>query len=250
MTEVSSNLHLQRDVQSLNPPPVIELFSLDTTPLTMVNGVSGAGEVYNWTPGDLSGGNPILFGGVLYTPMPVEFLDMKTTGGGTTPTPIIRIASLGGLVGTLVASFADLVGAKVTRMRTFQDCLDGQVNADPTAFIGPDAFYIDQKSHQDKNYVEFTLAVSYDQQGRTFPGRQIIADACSRSYRYWNGSRFVMGTCPYAGSAYFDTSGNPQSDPSLDFCSKKLETGCQLRFGSGVTLPTYAFPGAALTGIG
>ena len=244
-----ANLNLEADLQSLNPAPSVELFQLDTTPLTMINGVPGAGEVYNWTPGDI-GGNAITFGGVAYPPLPVEFVDMKTTGGGTTPAPILRVSSLGGLIGTLVASFADLVGAKVTRIRTFLDCVDGGVNADPTAFIGPDVFYVDRKSHHDKTYVEFTLAVSYDQQGKVFPGRQIIADACSRSYRYWNGTQFVQGTCPYTGPNYFDTSGNPTSDPTQDFCSKKLETGCLLRFGTQTTLPTYAFPGASLTGVG
>ncbi len=245
----SNNLNLQADVQSLNPTPSIELFQSDTSPLTAVNGVTTGGNVYNWTPGDI-GGQLVSFGGVLYTPLPVEFVNMKTTGGGTTPSPVIRISSLGGLIGALIASFADLVGAKITRIRTFQDCLDGGVNADPTAYIGPDIFYIDRKSHHDKTYAEFTLAVSYDQQGKVFPARQVIADACSRSYRYWNGSEFIQGTCPYQGSAYFDTSGNPVSDPSLDFCSKKLATGCLLRYGNSATLPTYAFPGASLTGIG
>jgi lambda family phage minor tail protein L len=245
----SNNLTLQADVQSLNPAPAVELFELDTTPLTAVNGVTGAGATYNWMPGTL-GDAPAYFGGVAYTPMPIEFVDMKTTGGGTTPAPIIRISSLGGMIGSLISSFNDLVGAKVTRIRTFQDCLDGQVNADPSAFIGPDIFYIDQKSHQDKTYAEFTLAVSYDAQGRTFPARQIIADACQRTYRYWNGEEFVYGTCPYGGSSYFDTSGNAVADPALDFCSKKLATGCLMRFGNMATLPTYAFPGASLTGMG
>ncbi len=247
MSETS--LNLERDLQSLSPSPAVELFSLDTSPLTAINGVLNGGSVYNWTPGTFGDG-PVFFGGVSYTPLPIEFMDMKTTGGGTTPTPIIRVSALGGLVSQLISSYADLVGAKVTRIRTFLDCLDGSVNADPTAFIGPDIFSIDQKSHQDKEYIEFTLAVAYDAQGRTFPARQIIADACKRSYRFWNGSRFIQGTCPYAGNAYFDTSGNPVGNPALDFCSKQLDSGCVKRFGLLVSLPTYAFPGASLTGVG
>jgi lambda family phage minor tail protein L len=245
----SANLHLQADAQSLNPAAAIELFTLDTTPITAVNGVTGAGAVYNWTPGEV--GSAIVYQGVAYSLLPIEFTDMKTTGGGTAPAPVIKISSLGGLVGALVASFSDLVGAKVSRMRVFADCLDGAPNADTTAFIGPDVFSIDRKSHQDKTYVEFTLAVSYDQQGKVFPGRQVIADSCSRSYRYWNTatSAFVYGTCPYNGGNYYDTSGNSQTDPTLDFCSKKLGTGCIKRFGTAA-LPTYAFPGASLTGVG
>lgn len=243
-----TNLNLQADVQSLTPAPSVELFTLDTTPLTAVNGITGTGSVYLWTPGDI-GTQPVIFGGATYTPLPIEFVDMKTTGGGTAPAPIIRISSLGGLVGSLVATFADLVGAKVSRIRTFVDCLDGAINADPTAYIGPDVFNIDRKSHHDKTYVEFTLAVAYDQQGRVFPGRQVLADACQHTYRYYNGTSFVQGTCPYVGVNYFDTSGNPQTDPALDFCSKKLNSGCLKRFPTG-TVPTWAFPGAALTGVG
>jgi lambda family phage minor tail protein L len=245
----STSLSLQSDVQSLTPYPAVELFELDTTPITAVNGVTGPGAIYTWTPGTL-GGAVVVFGDVTYTPIPVEFTDMKTAGQGTTPAPTIRVTSLGGLVGSLVASFNDLTGAKVTRIRTFADCLDGAANADPTAYLGPDVFYVDRKSHHDKTYIEFTLAVSYDQQGISFPRRQVIADSCSRSYRYWNGTKFIQGTCPYTGGLYFDTSGNATGLPQNDFCSKKLATGCIARFGTGVTLPTWAFPGAALTGIG
>jgi lambda family phage minor tail protein L len=245
----TTNAHIQADIQSLTPSPAVELFSLDTSPIFNINGQNGVGSVYNWTPGDI-GTAPVLFGGVTFTALPIEFLDMKTSGQGTTPTPIIRLSSLGGLIGALVASFSDLVGAKVSRIRTFQDCLDGQVNADPTAMIGPDVFYVDSKSHHDKTFVEFTLAISYDQQGKVFPGRQVIADCCTRTYRYWNGSSFVYGTCPYVGTSYFDTSGNATSNPALDFCSKKLNSGCLLRFPGNVDVPTYAFPGASLLGLG
>jgi lambda family phage minor tail protein L len=246
----STNLNLQGNVQSLNPSPSIELYSLDTSPITAVNGVPGTGAVYNWTPGNI-GAAPLFFGGVSYSPLPIEFTDMKTSGQGTVAAPVISISSLGGLVGALVASFADLVGAKVTRIRTFANCLDGAVDADPTAFIGPDIFYVDRKSHHDKNYVEFTLAISYDQQGKVFPGRQVLSDACTRTYRFWNvaTSAFIQGTCPYTGANYFDTSGNSTTDPTQDFCSKQLNSGCLLRFQND-SLPTYAFPGASLTGIG
>lgn len=86
-----------------------------------------------WTPGDINDA-PILFGGVTYTPLPIEFGDMKTVGQGTAPAPTIEFSAMGGLISGLLASFGDLVGAKITRMRTFRDCLDGQPNADPTAF--------------------------------------------------------------------------------------------------------------------
>jgi lambda family phage minor tail protein L len=243
-----TNLNLEANLQSLSPAPGIELFTLDTTPLTAVNGVTGNGYIYNWTPGTIND-NAILFGGVTYVPLPIEFDQMKTTGQGVTPTPVIRISSLGGLLSTLISSFNDLVGAKVTRIRCFENNLDNGANPDPTAFIGPDVFSVDSKSHQDKNYVEFELAVSYDQQGRTFPARQVIADCCTQTYRYWNGSAFVQGTCPYTGSAYFDTSGNVTASPASDFCSKKLKTGCLLRYPN-TAVPTWAFPGASATGIG
>jgi lambda family phage minor tail protein L len=235
--------------QSLTPGDYIELYELDTTPQTLINGVAGAGVQYRWTPG-LIGNTPISFGGVIYEPFPVQMTKLTTTGQGKPPTPVLNVSAVGGLIIGLVIANSDLVGCQISRIRTFSKYLDGQPQADPTAFAGPDIFDIDQKTQHDKNLIQFTLSVPFDQLGKKFPARQVLRDACTRSYRFYNSatSAFVQGTCPYVGTSYFDASDNPQTNPALDSCSKRL-TGCSLRFSPN-PLPTYAFPGAALTAVG
>jgi lambda family phage minor tail protein L len=241
---------LATEIQSLSHAPYIELFTLDTSPIYQINGVPNGGAQYNWTPGTI-GDAAIVFGGVTYSPMPVAFTNMKTTGQGTPPTPVLRVSAIGGLIASLIGAEGDLVGATVTRLRTFSEFLDGQPEADPAYFFGPDTFSIDQKVVQTKNYTEFRLAVSYDQAGIRFPKRQILRDSCTHSYRYYNTttSAFVAGNCPYTGGSYYTAAGVSTSDPTQDACGKRL-SDCLLRYPNNQPLPTWAFPGAALAGIG
>lgn len=244
---------IQETIQSLTPGPYVELYSLDTGPLTNINGTPNGGQVFYWTPGPL-GGADVVFNGVSYTPLPIQLNGLLTTGQGKPPTPSLSISLIGGIV-LGIANFAgtDLLGAKITRMRTFERYLDGQPLADPTAFLGPDIFYIDQKTHQDRQMVQFALSIVYDQLGRQFPGRQVFRDACTRSYRFYDSSLnngtggFVYGSCPYAGSAYYNAQGQSVSTPQGDSCGKRL-SDCQLRFPNQ-DLPTWAFPGVNYTAV-
>lgn len=238
--------------QSLTPGPYVELYSLDTTPLTKRNGTLGTGQVFYWTPG-MIGGQEITFNGNAYAPMPVKLSGLLTAGQGKPPTPTLDISAIGGIVVALTQQYGDLLGAQVTRIRTFEQYLDGQPQADPSAYIGPDIFYIDQKSHHDKESLQFKLSIIYDQLGRRFPARQVFRDACTRIYRYYDPTagafRYAPGTnaCPYTGSAYYDAGGKSVSTPQQDVCGKRL-SDCRLRF-PGQALPTYAFPGVSYAAV-
>jgi lambda family phage minor tail protein L len=155
------------------------------------------------------------------------------------------------LAASLVIEFADMLGAKVTRYRVFAGCLDGQPNADPFGIIGdPDVFYVNRKTGHSKARIEFELTSDFDQVGLRLPKRQVLRDACPRSYRMWNAatSSFVYGTCPYNGTNYFDLNDNPTGTASQDQCAKRFNS-CQVRFPLS-PLPTYQMPGAAMTNEG
>ena len=139
----------------------------------------------------------------------------------------------------------DLMGATVERVQTYTCFLDNGEYADPSAVTMPDIYRVNRKSHADKNFVELELAATIDQQGKKLPFRQVLQQVCTRSYRVWNGSEFVQQSCPYTGNSYWDAFDNPQTEPALDQCSRKL-SGCVLRFGQATPLPTWAFPGVAL----
>ena len=235
----------RRQSQQLATHALIELYELDTTPLSAINGTTSGGTVYSWTPGTL-GGASLVFNGTTYAPLPIYGSGFEWTGQGKLPQPSIQISNVGGLVTGLVIGNGDLVGAQLTRLRVFEDNLDGQANADPTAYFEPDIFVVARKARHTNEFIEFELRASFDAQGLQLPRRQIIRDVCTHSYRYWNGTSFIQGSCPYTGTSYFNLDGSTASSPSADVCGKKL-SDCQLRFGTNGNLPTRAFPGAGLS---
>lgn len=109
--------------------------------------------------------------------------------------------------------------------------------ADPSAEFPQDIFYIDRKSVETSEIVEFELAPAMDITGVMLPRRQIIQNICPWRYR---GSE-----CGYTGTNYFDVTDVPVGSAGLDVCGKRL-TSCKLRFGQYAELPFGGFPVAGL----
>jgi lambda family phage minor tail protein L len=193
-------------------------------------------------------GPRVRFQGEDYQPLPIEAEGFAWTGRGAPPRPRLRVANIGGVLGGLLGPGGDLLGATLTRLRTFRRFLDGEPDADPTAHFEPDIWRLERKTRQDAVLVEWELASVLEQEGRRLPGRQMLRDLCSHSYRRWTGSGFdyAAASCPYSGAACFTEAGVPTGS-SGDRCGKRLGD-CQLRFGVGAVLPTRAFPGLGRIG--
>lgn len=236
--------------QGLTPDALIELYQLDTTALTALNGVPGLGTVYHWTPGVI-GANPVTLAGVQYAPMQIEGTGWDWNGQGKLPQPSLRITNIGGLAAALVIEFGNLLGAEVTRTLIFKRFLDGQSEADPTAAFFPERYTINRKSAHTKSAIEFELRAQFDAQGVMLPRRQVIRNSCSLLYRAWNPvtSSYVPGTCPWVGGQYYKADGSVTYDPAADSCGKKL-SDCLLRFkntSASPALPFAGFPGVGIT---
>ncbi|MBS1168030.1 MAG: hypothetical protein H6R00_4055 [Proteobacteria bacterium] len=220
--------------QSLEADQIVHLFELD---LALIGG-----PVYRFTSSTLET-KPVSFGGEIYSPSPVEASGFEMTSQGTLPRPTVKVANVAGIFSAAINEFGDLVGCVIRRIRTFRRFLDGEADADPDAHFPIDVFRIEQKSNQNRVYVEWTLAAAFDQEGRMLPGRQVLQSACPLIYRRWNGTAFdySAATCPYNGDACFDATG-AVTTPAKDRCSKRLKSGCIKRFGSN-PLPFGGFPG-------
>lgn len=232
-------------VQSPKPGDLVVLFRLDAT--------SAGGQVYYFAQGayDTEG---VTFGGVYYTPVDVEFSDFETNGNGALPTPKMRIANANGVIQGMVNAYGDLMGCPISRVRTFRRFLDGEPEADPSAYYGPDHFRIERKVSENPVFIEWELSASIDQEGKMLPGRQVIRDTCLWRYRHYDpddptaaadGFVYPKGTaaCPYAGTANFDRLDRPTTK-NKDVCARRLSS-CEKRFGTGVELPFGGFPGVA-----
>lgn len=229
---------LLADVQSLDPGKLISLFVLDATNL--------GDAIYRLHPGTNELKNPVVWQGNTYSPFPMEASGFEMGSQGTLPRPTMRVANITGVLGALVKSLDDLVGAKVTRKRTLVKYLDavnfsGGTNptADPNAEFPNEIFFINRKVNENKVFIEFELASAMEVQGIKLPRRQIIQNICAWEYR--------SAECTYAGGAVANANDVPTSDINLDACGKKL-TSCKLRFGTNNPLPYGGFPGAGLLG--
>lgn len=232
---------LAATVQSLEPGCLVEMFSLDLSPI-------GVEEVWHFTPTPGVDGQ-IVFGGVTYVAADVEATGFEVNGQGQIPQPTLKVSNATLYLAGLVLAHRDAVGVRVTRLRTFAQYLDGQPEADPDAAFPPDIYIVEQKTNQDKLSIEWKLAAETDQDGLMLPSRTVVRDYCPWAYRRWKASTASFDysdvECPFTGSVFFDALGNSTTDPTRDACGRKI-TDCRARFGTGATLPFGGFPGVGL----
>lgn len=229
-------VELISQIQKLAPSAIIELFILDATSL--------GGEVLRFHAGTNELKQNVVWQGETYIRFPIEVSGFEFNGQGQFPRPKIRVANVLSAITQVVLQYNDLLGAKLTRKRTMAKFLDavnfdGGVNADEddTAEFSEDIYYVDRKSSEDKDIVEFELASAVDLVGVALPRRQVIQNVCVWKYR---------GTeCGYADSTYFDQNDNSVASADDDVCGKRLSS-CKARFGESGELPFGSFPSAGL----
>jgi len=231
-----TNLAITTEIQRLSPSAVIELFVLD---LSLFNE-----GVVRFHAGTNELRRQVVWQGNAYEPFPIQAEGFEFNGNGQVPRPKLKVANVTGSITALILSYQDLVGAKITRKRTLVKYLDGvnfesgsNQSADPSAEFADDIYYIDRKSRETRDVVEFELAASFDLEGVSLPRRQIVQNVCPWSYR---GSE-----CGYTAAAYFNANDVSVPQHSQDACGKRLSS-CQKRFGSNAELPFGGFPAAGL----
>ncbi|MDE4297082.1 phage minor tail protein L [Phaeobacter gallaeciensis] len=231
---------ITQEVQKLDPSAIVSLFTLDATSL--------GGPVMRFTQSSKSYG-PVLFQTYSYDPADVEFDGLETSGVGAFPTPKVKLANTNGAVQALVNTYGDLNGCTLSRIRTFARFLDGEPEADSTAFFGPDTYRVERKLDDNPEFIQWELSTSIDQEGKMIPGRVIVKNTCMWRYRVWDATAnggagafdYSKAQCPYAGAQAYDINDQPVAD-AFDFPSRTLNC-CKARFGEDQPLPFGGFPG-------
>ncbi|MFP8968565.1 phage minor tail protein L [Pokkaliibacter sp. CJK22405] len=227
---------IARESQQLEQDAIVELFEIDAT-------AYGQGTL-RWTTGPIDG-EPVMFGGVEFAPMPIKAEGFSWSGQGSIPQPTLTVSAINPAVIALVIGNNDILGCEVRRLCTFARHLDQGSDPDPDALFPVDHYTVSRKTSHTRESIEFQLAAKLDQQGIKLPRRKVLKGFCSHSYRYWDSAagvfRYENVTCPYSGEGCW----NPQGEAVAaadDECGRKL-SDCKLRFGSNGILPTRAFPG-------
>lgn len=226
---------IETDIQKLAPGALVELFELDLTPF--------GGSLLRFHAGTNALRQNVTWDGNVYTAFPIKASGFEFSGQGQAARPKLLAANIAGSITALILQYDDLVGTQVTRIRTLAKYLDavnfaGGVNpsADPTAEFPRDIFYIDRKTAETSELVEFELAPAMDVTNVMLPRRQIVQNICAWGYR--------SAECGYTGTNYFDANDVPTTVGN-DVCGKRLSS-CQARFGQYAELPYGGYPAAGL----
>lgn len=239
------NALVREELATLNPSSIIELYEVATC--TRIHGVC---EVYRFHAGVNAKQitDHVVWAGNTYYAWPVEAEGFEYTGNGSMPRPKIRIANVDASITAVLLELAqfsysaDLAGARVVRIRTLARFLDatnfdGNINPlgtpDPTASLPEEVYFVDRKSGETNELVEFELVSVLDLAGVRVPKRQTINNICQWRYR--------SPQCGYTGTDHFDENDNPTNEAG-DVCGKRL-TSCEARFGANALLPFGSFPG-------
>ena len=192
------------ELQKINPSNIVELFQLqlDTT-------IHGANTTYYFHNGvsENNNGN-LIFDNIEYTRMPIEANGFEFNGKQL-PRPKLAISNILGTFTTLLLTLPQgLEGAKVTRIRTLERYIDhinfdiGDIlledesellqendslvsqelsdnphgTPDPTATFPNEIYFIDRKTMETRDIVQFELAASFDLHGVKLPKRQVLPE--------------------------------------------------------------------------
>lgn len=209
----------------------------------LVASAQAPAQALEFAPGARVGS--VSFASQVYTPLPIRFEGLQRSGRGPVPRVTLVIPDIESFGTALMVARGNLLGCPITRIQAFRHALDDGESPDPSDFFGPERFFVDRVARWVPG-VEIALecASPLDVQGTMLPARQVIADVCSATYRHWNGSEFVYGTCPYADSAYFDAANVSVVSAGQDVCSQSLK-GCRARYGASTPLPFDGFPGVS-----
>ena len=198
----------------------------------------------------------IYWRGNQYFPAPINAEGFEVTSRGTLPRPTLSIASQSkdgidqiSLLRHEIRSFGDIVGAKVTRRKTYAKYLDLEnfsinesfkdleqlpegYEPDPYAEMPPDVYFIERKITENKLVLSYQLTSVLDLEGYKLPKRVIIADKCMWQYRG------IGCWYQHADASELTTTSDDGSDvPVLQKAELKKVPG-----GTGVGLPGLAPP--------
>lgn len=224
-----SEADLTSQIQGIAPGAIVELFQLELNAAQ-----HGVDQTYYFHAGLSQALTDITWAGQVYQAIPIEADGFEWSGQGSLPRPTLRASNVLGTLTALILTLPDgLEGAKVTRIRTLGRYLDGETAADPYAEFPREIYYVDRKSVETRDIIEFELASVFDLAGVRAPKRQCVT-RCQWVYR--------SAECSYIGSNYFDVNNNPVGNLSQDVCGKQVDS-CKARFGDNNPLPYGGFPG-------
>lgn len=202
----SSIKKLNAELFNLTPSSIIELFEIDVSNLYS--------DQYNTSDSQLNifrfhsnlklnnignKSNNIIWRRNLYYAIVIQAKGFEFNSKGSIATPTLSIVIGDENIQKLtelksaIKQLGDLTGAIVRRYRTFAKFLDAEnwdINGlpngytpDSNAYLTEDIYYIDRKTADNKNVLEYELTSLANLEGLKLPNRLVLADRCPFVYR-------------------------------------------------------------------
>jgi lambda family phage minor tail protein L len=241
------------DIQKLEPGGEIRLFEIDGTDYG-ADYLRFHAHAIPHTPEELRAyegsaeelpAKSIWWQGNEYAAWPVQIEGIGADSNGAATRPVFSAGNVNGRITALCLAFDDLLKFQLTVRETMVKYLDagnfpeGNPTADPTQ-EALEIWYIDQKTGEDGELVQWELSSPGEIDNHGLPGRQMT------TFCHWAMTGGYRGpNCQYTGGAMFDDDDNPIDDPSKDECKGGLKS-CKLRFGENNELNHGGFPAVSL----
>ena len=182
----TSSRNLINEASKLEPSSLIQLFEIDISEILIGDKLEKtlkdneffnvnipSNNIFRFHNNVVLTNNNIIFQGNTYVAMPIEANGYEINSKGQAATPKLGLAVKDDGVPefrqlkSLMRDLEDLIGAKVTRIRTFAKFLDAenwtdttdkkiiaQSEPDPYAFFAPDIYFVDRKSNETSTLLE------------------------------------------------------------------------------------------------
>jgi len=141
----------------------------------------------------------IIFNGEKYDYFPISVQGFEMHGDGKLPRPKMTFSNHQGNISIRLGIFKDFINYKVSRIKTFVKYLDeanfpNEINPhaepDPDVSFSEDIFFVNQKTKEDDNIVEFELVSLLELQNASIPARTMYSNYCGWQYRSEIGCRY------------------------------------------------------------
>ncbi len=247
-TAVDTLKEVSKELHSLESSSIVSLYEIYIGDikknLHLGSSLLGIEDYLRFHNYNVFGSNSISFKGEVYHAMPIITDGFELDSGGSVPRPTISFLSLRGIsenikegkenfrtLKRVILELDNLIGARVTRVRTFLKYLDSSNNingAGQFTGINPEfpreIYYVERKSQENKELISLELSSVLDLENFKLPGRLCLANRCPFIYRG-------------EGCSYEYNAAKYPNDPKMG-----NETSQKNFFGSTSKLPEFAPP--------
>ncbi|EZJ96864.1 phage minor tail protein L [Escherichia coli 1-182-04_S1_C3] len=146
------------------------------------------GERYFFCNEQNEKGEPVTWQGRQYQAYPIQGTGFELNGKGSAARPTLTVSNLHGMVTGMAEDLQSLVGGTVVRRKVYARFLDavnfvnGNSDADPEQEV-ISRWRIEQCSELSAVSASFVLSTPTETDGAVFPGRIMLANTCTWTYR-------------------------------------------------------------------